>query len=118
MLAPVSGLSRGQKWLFATVAVIARLLLWCFVWRSPAHTRPRPPNSWMQPLPVRIAPATRADLNVHMKAIGSVVPINTVTARSRVHGQLLRVLFEEGQEVKAGDLLAAIDPAHYRVVLR
>jgi multidrug efflux system membrane fusion protein len=118
MLAPVSGLSRGQKWLFATVAVIALLLLWFFVWRTPAQNLPPPPNPWMQPVPVRTAPATRDDLKVHIKAIGSVVPLNTVTVRSRVDGPLLRVLFDEGQEVKAGDLLAEIDPAPYRVRLR
>jgi membrane fusion protein, multidrug efflux system len=54
---------------------------------------------------------------VHLHAIGTVVPLNTVTVRSRVEGQLLRVAFQEGQHVEAGELLAEIDPAPYQIRL-
>lgn len=54
---------------------------------------------------------------MHLKAIGTVTPLNTVTVRSRVGGQLLRVLFEEGQRVERGQLLAEIDPAPLRIRL-
>lgn len=71
----------------------------------------------MGPTPVNVVTATKENLTVYIKAIGSVAPLNTVTVRSRVDGQLLRILFEEGQRVKAGDLLAEIDPATYQVRL-
>ena len=59
----------------------------------------------MRPVPVRLTEATRGDFNVELKALGTVTALNTVNVRPRVDGQLLKVLFEEGQQVKAGDLL-------------
>jgi multidrug efflux system membrane fusion protein len=70
-----------------------------------------------RPIPVSTVAAALRDLPVHLKAIGTVTPLNTVTVRSRVDGQLLRVVFDEGQTVKAGQLLAEIDPAQYQIQL-
>lgn len=109
--------SPGQRWLAAFALVVLLLLVWFFGFREAAEKRPPPPNPWMGPTPVHIVNATKENLQVHLKAIGSVTPLNTVTVRSRVDGQLLRILFEEGQQVKAGDLLAEIDPATYKVRL-
>ena len=117
MLAPVSRLSRGQRWLLGAVLVVVLLLLWFFVWRTPAEKLPPPPNPWMSPVPVRTVTATREDLKVHIKAIGTVTPLNTVTVRSRVDGPLVDISFQEGQQVNAGKVLAEIDPAPYRVRL-
>jgi len=117
MFASVHRLSRGQRWLVAIVIVCVLLLVWFFGLRKPEEKLPPPPNPWMGPTPVHIVSATKEDLKVHIKAIGSVVPLNTVTVRSRVDGELLRILFEEGQQVKAGDLLAEVDPASYKVRL-
>lgn len=68
-------------------------------------------------VPVRAVSATKKDLPVHLRAIGTVTPLNTVTVRSRVEGPLLRLAFQEGQEVKKGQLLAEIDPEPYRIQL-
>lgn len=117
MFASVHRLSRGQRWLVAIVIVCVLLLVWFFGLRKPEEKLPPPPNPWMGPTPVHTVSATKEDLKVHIKAIGSVVPLNTVTVRSRVDGELLRILFEEGQQVNAGDLLAEVDPASYKVRL-
>jgi multidrug efflux system membrane fusion protein len=71
-----------------------------------------------QAVPVRAVPAERKDMSVHLRAIGTVVPLNTVTVRSRVEGPLLRVAFTEGQQVEKGQLLAEIDPLPYEIQLR
>ena len=66
-------------------------------------------------LPVAVAPARTADFTVWINALGNVAARNTVTVRPRVDGQLSRVLFREGQLVKAGELLAEIDPRPFEV---
>jgi multidrug efflux system membrane fusion protein len=68
-------------------------------------------------VPVAAVPATVGDLNQYISAIGTVTAYNTVTVKSRVDGQLDKVNFTEGQMVKAGDLLAEIDPRPYQVEL-
>ncbi len=118
MLASVTRLSRGQRWLLAIGIAVAVLLIWFFVIREPAAKRPPPPNPWMGPTPVHIVPVSKSDLKVHIKAIGTVTPLNTVTVRPRVDGQLVNVKFVEGQMVKAGDVLVEIDPAPFNVRLQ
>jgi multidrug efflux system membrane fusion protein len=66
---------------------------------------------------VHVETARREDFTVQVQAIGTVTPYNSVTVRPRVDGQLARVLVREGQQVKASQLLAEIDPAPYRVEL-
>lgn len=85
--------------------------------RSPASVPPPQRSAWNQPTPVRVIPVERGSLDVQIKSIGTVTPLNTVTVRSRVDGELTRVLFTEGTEVEQGALLAEIDPAPYRARL-
>lgn len=67
--------------------------------------------------PVQVATAERANVDVVLRALGTVTAYNTVTVRSRVDGELIRIDFKEGQRVKAGQLLAQIDPRSYEVAL-
>lgn len=115
--------SRPRWFLYAVVILAVGAGTWYFAFRAkPQRTRPVQPawanNKGGPPLvPVRTVTAKAQDLPVHLKAIGTVTPLNTVTVRSRVGGQLLRVLFEEGQRVDKGQLLAEIDPAPLRIRL-
>ncbi len=70
------------------------------------------------PVPVRVAPATTGDFPIYYKALGTVTAMNTINVRSRVAGELVKINFKEGQEVKAGDLLAVIDPRSYQIALQ
>jgi len=68
-------------------------------------------------VPVGVTPAQRRDLPVYLDGLGSVEAFNTVTVKSRVDGQIMQILFTEGQEVHKGDLLAIIDPRPFEVAL-
>lgn len=74
-------------------------------------------NPWNQPVPVRVIAAQTGDLKVQHKSIGTVTALNTVLVQSRVSGPLLKVAFTEGQPVQAGELLAEIDPAPFKIKL-
>ncbi|MCD0504178.1 MdtA/MuxA family multidrug efflux RND transporter periplasmic adaptor subunit [Bordetella petrii] len=69
------------------------------------------------PVPVRVAQASTQNIDIVLRALGTVTAYNTVTVRSRVDGELVKVAFTEGQRVKAGELLAQIDPRPYEVAL-
>jgi multidrug efflux system membrane fusion protein len=69
------------------------------------------------PTPVVATPAQRADVPVYLEAVGTTRALNTVTVRAQVDGKLLSVGFNEGQDVKKGDILARIDPTTYQAQL-
>ncbi len=78
----------------------------------PLKARFRPPESpWLQ------CTRKRWTFRFYITGLGSVTPVYTVTVKSRVDGQLMEVLYREGQMVNQGDLLAMIDPRPFQVQL-
>ena len=71
----------------------------------------------MGPVPVVVATAHLGDLPVYFNGLGTVTAFNTVTVRSRVDGQIVKINFTEGQYVKEGDALIEIDPRPFQVQL-
>lgn len=69
------------------------------------------------PASVGVVPVMKQNVPFYLTGLGTVTAFNTVTVHSRVDGQLMKVYFQEGQFVHAGDALADIDPRPYQVAL-
>lgn len=81
---------------------------------QPSAGNEKPGHGKSAPISVRTDTTRLGDFELHLNALGTVSAFNTTTVKSRVTGELLRIHFKEGQYVKAGDLLAEIDPRIYQ----
>jgi multidrug efflux system membrane fusion protein len=70
------------------------------------------------PIPVTVGTTTQKTVPVQLRAIGNVQAYSTVSVKSRIAGQLLRVYFKEGQDVKRGELLFLVDPRPFETTLK
>jgi multidrug efflux system membrane fusion protein len=71
-----------------------------------------------QTVPVTVATTRQESVPVQVRVIGKVEAYSTVSIKARVDGELIRVHFQEGQEVKKGDLLFTIDPRPFEVAIK
>lgn len=119
---PSTSSPKGRSRLLLLAAVVAAATATWYFLRPAAQTSapsgpPRPMMGWGGPVPVKTVAAERGELDLRLRAIGTVTPLASVTVRSRVDGELIRLAFNEGDRVRKGALLAEIDPAPYRVGL-
>jgi len=96
-------------------ALIAVLLI--VRWQTQRSAAAKSRETGPPTVPVVVASARKGEIPVYLNALGSATPFNTVTVRSRIDGQLLKVNFQEGQFVRQGDSLAEIDPKPFEVQL-
>ena len=109
----------SRRWLMGLLCLLVIAGIGYAIWFWPASSmreagRDRTAN---QPIPVLVATAEQKDVPIYLDALGTVQAFNTVTVKPMVDGPLLSVDFREGQEVKAGDMLAQIDPRTYQAAL-
>jgi len=77
-----------------------------------------PPREPQKAVPVTVGSALRKDVPIQIRAIGAVEAFSTVSIKTMVGGQIVKVGFVEGQEVRKGDLLFEIDSASYEAALK
>jgi len=77
-----------------------------------------PKSKERPPVPVIVASVFSKDVPIQVSGVGNVEAYSTVAVKSRVSGELVGVHFQEGQEVREGDLLFTIDKAPYEVALK
>ena len=127
-----SATSRGKSrwWIWLLVLAGVALAIWYFRGRiaSQAQDTSQAPAAGSrgsrkggafgpQVVPVVVAAARRGDLPVYFNGLGTVTAFNTVTVRTRVDGQIVKINFTEGQFVHQGDSLIEIDPRPFQVQL-
>ena len=86
-------------------------------WQHRATANPAAATASSPPapaIPVSVATAERRDVPIYLTGLGTVQAFNTVTVKTRVDGGLVKVAFTEGEDVRAGDLLAEIDPRPFQ----
>lgn len=110
---PVSGLFSGRR---KALVLILVLLAVAGGWKLMGRGAGRP-DMGMDTPPVRVAAALAQNVPHFLNGLGTVLPSGDVLVTSRVDGQLLRLHFAEGRRVKAGDLLAEIDPRPFQASL-
>jgi len=118
--APAPAISRRRRLLGATALALLLLAGGRIYWTdyyAPDQAAKTGAGGRDRLTPIVVEAAGTQDFPVRLSAIGTVVPRTVVTIRSRVEGTLDRLHFEEGQTVKAGDLLAEIDPRPFEVAL-
>jgi multidrug efflux system membrane fusion protein len=105
----------GAKTLWLIVGLILLgLLIWAI--HPSSETKVSARGGFGGPSPVGAAAVARGDIALTLNGLGTVTPLATVTVRPQVSGQITRFNFQEGQIVKAGDVLAEIDPRPYRAL--
>jgi len=107
-----------RRWVIAVLGVcLIAVGIYVFLNKEKSRAAKQAQKPVVPAVPVVAAEAKRANFNVYLTGLGSVTPVNTVTVRTRVDGQLMEVLFREGQIVGSNELMARIDPRPFEVQL-
>src|SRR5258708_4444694 len=96
----------------AVVLAIAGAGAAFFIYRARLEAAPAPMA--VPAVPVVAGTVASHDVPIYLRGVGTVIAYNTVIVRSQIQGQITKIAFTEGQSVKAGDLLAQIDPRPYQ----
>jgi membrane fusion protein, multidrug efflux system len=106
-------------WFWLPVAILLGYVVYGQLTKGRAVGAPaRPGAALNQPgVAVTAAAAKKGDIGIYLTGLGTVTPVHTVTVKTRVDGELMKVYYKEGQIVTKGALLAEIDPRPYQAQL-
>jgi multidrug efflux system membrane fusion protein len=118
MNAPTPVNNRKRLWWILGIVALLVLLILGLRYRAKSVTPPAGGRFGAgAPLAVGVGKVTTGDVPITINALGTVTPLATVTVHPQINGPLVKVAFTEGQIVKAGELLAEIDPRPFQAAL-
>jgi membrane fusion protein, multidrug efflux system len=106
----------GRRLGLLILVVVAVTVGWWIYGRQPAP-QPARQNASAAAMPVVAAPAVTGDIDITLNGLGTVTSLATVTIRSQISGQFVRIAYQEGQMINKGDLVAEIDSRPYELAL-
>jgi multidrug efflux system membrane fusion protein len=107
---------RGRWWFVLLALCLIAIAAYIFFTKQEEAARKKQTSPAPGIRVVAVA-AKKSDMGIYLTGLGSVTPVNTVTVKTRVDGQLMEVLFREGQIVTLGELLARVDSRPFEVQL-
>ena len=119
-------MSRRLKLILPVVLILGAIATAVYLtrWQGAGNTGPGGPGGWGHgggrggpPVPVRVMAARSGSIDSTIDALGTVTARNTAPVRARVDGLLQKIRFQEGREVKEGEVLAELDPRPYVAAL-
>jgi multidrug efflux system membrane fusion protein len=113
---PAATRAGWRRWQVVVPVLALAIIAGALKVRSLAAGQAKPAPA-VRPVPVVAAPVRTGDMPVNLSGLGTVVPTDSVTVRTRVDGQIMSIHFKEGQMVRKGDLLVQVDPRPYQVQL-
>ena len=112
---------KKQKWgRWLLVAALIAAGVWAYFHRPPEPAGPgagKRGGAGGMPVPVVAGIVLKKDIPIYLDGLGTVQAFNSVLVKSRVDGQIVKILFTEGQDVKTGDVLVEIDPSPFQAAL-
>jgi len=112
------------SWVRIVVYIVLVAALGLIVWKIYTNQKLNAANSASQaaalmsrPIPVQVTAVEQRPMPIFRTALGTVIPYMSVTVKARVSGELLPVKFTEGQQVRKGETILAIDPKPYQAAL-
>ncbi|MGV8948003.1 MAG: efflux RND transporter periplasmic adaptor subunit [Candidatus Paracaedibacter sp.] len=106
----------GKKNISRLVLLCSLMALLILLWACTTNNHNK--HDLKPPIPVVVAKIQKSDVPLYLNTIGTVTPIESVIVKTQVNGRLTAVLFQEGQQVQKGGLLAQIDPLPYEAQLQ